>query len=79
MLLIEFRSYYQLIRWARIKIVELVGAIENDSTTVFRMHACNLASAAEAKVDLFLTNDRKLVGKMIPGIQFIAGLDVSLY
>lgn len=41
--------------------------------------AIHLASAADAKVDLFLTNDRKLVGKVIPGIQFVAGLDVSLY
>jgi uncharacterized protein len=41
--------------------------------------AIHLACAADAKVDLFLTNDRQLVGKRIPGIQFIAGLDVNLY
>jgi predicted nucleic acid-binding protein len=41
--------------------------------------AIHLASAADARVDLFLTNDRKLVGRVIPGIQFVAGLDVSLY
>ena len=41
--------------------------------------AIHLACAAEARVDLFLTNDAKLVAKVIPGIQFIAGLDVNLY
>ena len=41
--------------------------------------AIHLACAADAQVDLFLTNDARLIGKVIPGIQFIAGLDVSLY
>jgi predicted nucleic acid-binding protein len=40
--------------------------------------AIHLASAAEAKTDLFLTNDKNLVGKVIPGIQFIAGLDSNI-
>jgi predicted nucleic acid-binding protein len=38
-----------------------------------------LACAAEARVDLFLTNDRGLAGKMISGIQFVAGLEVNLF
>jgi predicted nucleic acid-binding protein len=37
--------------------------------------AIHLACAASARTDLFLTNDKNLVGKIIPGIQFIAGLD----
>jgi len=41
--------------------------------------AIHLACAAEANVDLFLTNDRRLIGKVIPGIQFVAGLEVNLY
>lgn len=41
--------------------------------------AIHLACAAEAGVDLFLTNDRRLPGLVIPGIQFIAGMDVSLF
>jgi predicted nucleic acid-binding protein len=41
--------------------------------------AIQLACAAEARVDLFLTNDRGLVGKTIPGIQFVAGLDVNIF
>ncbi|MGD0499170.1 MAG: PIN domain-containing protein [Bryobacteraceae bacterium] len=41
--------------------------------------AIHLASAAEAGVDLFLTNDRHLSGLVIPGISFIAGVDVGLF
>jgi uncharacterized protein len=40
--------------------------------------AIHLASAAQAGTDLFLTNDKKLVGKIIPGIQFIALLDTQI-
>ncbi len=39
--------------------------------------AIQLACAAQAGVDLFLTNDRWLVGKVIPGIQFVVGLEAS--
>ncbi len=41
--------------------------------------AIHLASAAEAGVDLFLTNDQRLQRLTIPGIQFIAGMDVNLF
>lgn len=37
--------------------------------------AIQLACAASAGVDLFVTNDNHLQGKHIPGIQFIALLD----
>ena len=40
--------------------------------------AIHLACAASAGIDLFLTNDKNLVGKVIPGIQFIAGLDSDI-
>ncbi len=40
--------------------------------------AIHLASAAQAGADLFLTNDKNLVGKVVPGIQFIASLDTQL-
>jgi predicted nucleic acid-binding protein len=40
--------------------------------------AIHLACAAQARIDLFLTNDNDLVGKVIPGIQFIAGLDSNI-
>lgn len=37
--------------------------------------AIHLASAAQAGTDLFLTNDKRLVGKFVSGIQFIASLE----
>jgi len=41
--------------------------------------AIHVASAAHHGVDLFLTNDHRLQGLVIPGIDFIAGMDVSLF
>lgn len=38
----------------------------------------HLACAAEAGTDLFLTNGKQLVGKFIPGIQFVTGIDTPL-
>jgi predicted nucleic acid-binding protein len=43
--------------------------------TIGRSDAIQLACAAHAGVDLFLTNDRRLGRRQIPGIQFLAGLD----
>jgi len=40
--------------------------------------ALHLACAAQAGTDLFVTNDKKLVGKIVPGIHFIASLDTQL-
>jgi len=40
--------------------------------------AIHLACAAQARADLFLTNDNQLAGKFVPGIQFIASLDNPL-
>lgn len=37
--------------------------------------AIHLASAAQAGTDLFLTNDKRLVGKLVPGIHFVASLE----
>ena len=41
--------------------------------------AIHLACAAQSDTDLFLTNDKHLVGKIIPGIQFIASLDTQFF
>jgi predicted nucleic acid-binding protein len=41
--------------------------------------AIHLASAAEASTDVFLTNDNALVGKRVPGIQFVAKIDTDLF
>ena len=40
--------------------------------------AVHLACAAHARTDLFLTNDKRLVGKLIQGIQFIDTLETQL-
>ncbi len=41
--------------------------------------AIHLACAAQAGTDLFLTNDKRLLGKFVPGIQFIASFDQDLF
>lgn len=41
--------------------------------------AIHLASAAQAGTDLFLTNDKRLVDKIVPGIQFIGSLDTQFF
>jgi len=41
--------------------------------------AIHLASAAQAGTDLFLTHDKRLVGKFVPGVQFIASLDTQFF
>lgn len=40
--------------------------------------AIHLACAAKATTDLFLTNDNQLIGQIVPGIQFIAGIDSKI-
>jgi len=57
---------------------ERYGQIRGNSR-VTPADAIHLASAAHAGVDLFLTNDRDLRNLVIPGIHFIAGLDVNLF
>ena len=41
--------------------------------------AIHLACAAQAGTDLFLTNDKRLTGKFVQGIQFIATLDTQFF
>ncbi len=41
--------------------------------------AIHLATAAETRADIFLTNDTHLHRLTIPGIQFIAGLDGVIF
>jgi predicted nucleic acid-binding protein len=41
--------------------------------------AIHLATAASTGVDLFLTNDHALQRMIVPGIQFVAGIDVDLF
>jgi uncharacterized protein len=56
---------------------DLYGRIRG-SLRVCSADAIHLACAATAGTDLFLTNDTNLVGKVIPGIQFIGGLDSNI-
>jgi uncharacterized protein len=49
------------------------------STKIASPDAIHLACAAFAGTDLFLTNDKNLVGKFVPGIHFIASLDTQLF
>jgi uncharacterized protein len=45
------------------------------TTGVTPADAIHLASAAHASTDLFLTNDKRLSGKLVPGIQFIVSIE----
>ncbi len=56
---------------------DIFGRIKG-SLNIPSADAIHLACAASAGTDLFLTNDKHLVGKVIPGIQFIAGLDSNI-
>jgi predicted nucleic acid-binding protein len=55
----------------------LYGRIRG-SLKISSADAIHLACAASAGTDLFLTNDKNLVGRVIPGIQFIAGLNSDI-
>jgi predicted nucleic acid-binding protein len=57
-----------------VETAEHFARIRSDRT-ILPADAIQLACAAQAKVDLFLTNDRRLAKKTIPGIQFIADLN----
>jgi predicted nucleic acid-binding protein len=46
--------------------------------SVLPADAIHLASAAETRTDLFITNDKKIQKLHVPGINFIAGLDGSI-
>ena len=50
-------------------------AMIRSSTSIKGPDAIQLACASEAGVDLFVTNDRRLQGKHVDGIQFIVALD----
>jgi predicted nucleic acid-binding protein len=56
------------------KAARRYAAIRNDRS-VRAPDAIQLACASEAGTDLFVTNDRRLQGKRVEGIQFIVALD----
>ena len=61
----------------KLSTAELFGEIRG-RTGASAGDAIHLACAAEARVDLFLTHDKRLAKKIVPGIQFIATLDVPI-
>ena len=50
-------------------------ALLRQDRTIKPPDAIQLACAASAGIDLFVTNDRRLQGKNVDGIQFIVSLD----
>lgn len=60
------------------KTAEVYGRIRADNP-VLPADAIHLASAAEARSDLFLTNDQRLQRLGISGIKFIAGLGATIF
>ena len=53
----------------------LYAQIRSNDRTIKGPDAIQLASAAQAKSDLFITNDERLSRKIVPGIQFITSLE----
>jgi predicted nucleic acid-binding protein len=57
-----------------VKAARIYGSIRSDRS-LRAPDAIQLACAAGAGVDLFVTNDRRLQGKRVEGVQFIVSLD----
>jgi len=56
-----------------IEAARIFASIRRDKT--IKAHdAIQLACAAQARCDLFITNDERLSGKIVPGIQFVTSL-----
>ncbi len=73
------RAYLQAVTVAAVMLpfdqetAEHYARIRQDRT-IKAPDAIQLACAAQARIDLFITNDDHLKGKVISGIQFIASL-----
>jgi len=57
-----------------VKAAKVYASLRRDRT-LQAPDAIQLSCAASTGVDLFVTNDARLQGKQVPGIQFIASLD----
>ena len=72
-------AYEQEIRQAALLIpfdieaARIFAAIRCDKT-IKAPDAIQLACAAQVRCDLFITNDDRLSGKIVPGIQFVTSL-----
>lgn len=80
-LMLEIRKYFQSSEVELLpfdaETAEIYSRIRAEHA-VSPADAIHLATAARARADLFLTNDRRLCRLTIPGIHFIAGLDTNL-
>jgi len=76
------RAYLQAVTVAAVMLpfdqetAEHYARIRQDRT-IKAPDAIQLACAAQARIDLFITNDDHLKGKMVCGIQFIASLKAA--
>ena len=58
------------------EVAQIYASVRQDRS-IKAPDAIQLACAAAAQVDLFITNDNRLSRKSIPGIHFLASLDNS--
>lgn len=78
------REVQDFFRHGPIEVIPYTLQVADLYARIRAMHAVSsadgihLACAASMGTDLFLTNDNRLVGKSVPGIQFIAGLDTNI-
>jgi len=72
-----FRSTELRLLEFKLSTAEIFAEIRSRASTSSG-DAIHLACAAEARVDLFLTHDKRLAKKIVPGIQFIATLDSNI-
>lgn len=68
----EIRKEASLIAFD-VDAARIFAAIRCDKT-IRAPDAIQLACAAQARCDLFITNDDRLSGKIVPGIQFVTSL-----
>lgn len=70
-------SFVEIIPYA-LKTADLYGRIRTQQG-ISATDSIHLACASEVRTDIFLTNDSTLAGKIVPGIQFIVGLETNLF
>ena len=59
-----------------LKAARIYASLRRDRT-LRAPDALQLACAGSAGVDLFVTNDMRLQGKQVPGIQFVASIEAA--
>jgi len=72
-----FRSPDLRLLDVRLTTAEIFAEIQG-RLSVSAADAVHLACAAEARVDLFVTHDKRLAGKVVPGIQFVMPLSADI-